>query len=98
MFAQSITWIFIFIAGALLGLFYFGGLLLTLRKMTQWKQPALLMILSMMARVAIVVSGFYWLTAGQWRELVVALIGFIVVRMIMVRRFGPLQSTVMITG
>ena len=89
---ESMSWILIFLAGGVLGLFYFGGLLLTIRKMTQWKQPALLMILSLFVRVAIVVSGFYWLTEGQWRELLVALIGFIVIRMIMVRRFGPMQS------
>ena len=97
MIAQSISWIFIFLAGGLLGLFYFGGLLLTIRKMTQWKQPALLMILSLFVRVAIVISGFYWLTEGQWRELLVAFFGFIVIRMIMVRRFGPMQSAPVIS-
>lgn len=97
MFYEIMIWILIFVSGALLGIVYFGGLLLTIRQITQSKRPALIMILSLFTRVAVVVSGFYWLTGGQWRELIVALIGFISIRMLMVRRFGPLQASTVIS-
>ena len=89
MITESVYWIMLLLAGGLLGLVYFGGLWLTIRQLTHWKNPGLVMMLSLLLRVLVVVAGFYWLTDGQWRELLASLSGFVIVRMLMVRHYRP---------
>lgn len=86
-------WLFVAFAGSALGLFYFGGLWYTLKYLERWKNPAIGMSLSMFFRSGVVVLGLYALTGGQWKPLVVALIGFIGVRIMLVRYFGPVKKT-----
>lgn len=75
--------------GALLGLFYFGGLWLTVRRLPSVARPGLWMIASMVLRTAVVVAGFYLLTAGRWDTLLVALLGFLAVRTTLLRKLRP---------
>jgi F1F0 ATPase subunit 2 len=75
------------LAGGLVGLFYFGGLWLTLRWLTQVSAPALLIMGSFMLRTAVAVTAFY-LIAADWTRLLAAVAGFLLARVILVRRWG----------
>ncbi len=69
-----------FIVGWLLGVVFFAGLWLTVKKLISSKMPALLMIGSLFFRISIVMAGFYFVGLGNWKKLVVCLIGFVVAR------------------
>ncbi|MEP7109781.1 MAG: ATP synthase subunit I, partial [Ferruginibacter sp.] len=69
-----------FIVGLLLGVIFFGGLWFTVKKLTTSKMPALLVFSSFVFRIGIVLAGFYFIGLGDWKKLVLCLIGFIVAR------------------
>ena len=45
----------------------------------------LLVVLSFMARTALVVLGMFWLTRGDWRLILVCLAGFLIARTVILR-------------
>jgi F1F0 ATPase subunit 2 len=63
--------------GALLGMIFFAGLYWTVRRATQSTHPALYFLSSFLLRTALVLSGFYLLTDGQWPRLLAVIIGFV---------------------
>ena len=73
------------LAGAALGAIFFGGLWWTVRKGVSSPRPALWFFGSLLARMSIVLAGFYFVGSGHWERLVAALLGFIVARLIVVR-------------
>ncbi len=73
-------------AGAVLGVFFFGGLWLTLRQLPKTKQPMLLVFGSLLGRSIITVAGFYWVMGGSWQRLLAAAAGFILMRQLLIRR------------
>lgn len=77
------------LAGAGLGLFYFGGLWLTLRRLATSGRPELLILGSFLARTAITVIGFYFVIDGQWDRLAASLAGFLLMRIFLVQRLKP---------
>jgi len=77
-------------AGAVLGAVFFGGLWWTVRKGLAAPQPALWFLGSLALRMAIVLPGFYFLSGGQWQRLLAGLLGFMLVRFIVMRLAGPL--------
>lgn len=78
-----------FAAGLALGLFYFGGLWWTVNRLATAGQPGLLMLGSMVVRVAVVLAGFWLVMDGQIDRLVVCMVGFFIMRTILVRRLRP---------
>ena len=80
------TWnmILAFIAGLLLGALFFGGLWFTVKKMTTSAKPVLLVLGSFVSRMVIVLAGFYFIGAGNWQRLLIALLGFIIARSIVI--------------
>ncbi len=80
-----------FLAGGVLGLLYFGGLWLTLRRIHRVRQPGLLLFASLVVRMAALVPAFYFVMAGQWESVVAALAGFLATRHIMIRRIRPAE-------
>ena len=72
-------------AGLVLGALFFGGLWWTVRKGIFSKSPALWFLGSTLLRTGIVLAGFYFAGRGNWRRLVVCLLGFIVARFIVMR-------------
>ena len=76
-------------AGIGLGVFYFGGLWLTVRRLPTAQRPALLSLLSFFARLGVVLSGFYLAMDGHWQRLLACLLGFLGARVILVRLLGP---------
>jgi F1F0 ATPase subunit 2 len=77
------------IAGAGLGVLFFGGLHWTVVRLPRARRPWLLACGSFTVRVALVVIGLFLVSAGDWKRLVAALIGWIGARVVCVRRLGP---------
>jgi len=76
-------------AGLALGIFYFGGLWLTLRRLLDSKQPALLTLGSYLGRLAVCFAGFFLIArVGDWQGVLVCLLSFLLVRVALVRRWG----------
>lgn len=73
-------------AGGVLGLFYFGGLWLTLQSLIGKSRWVLWMGASFLVRSTIIVAGFWFLGAGDWQRLVALLTGFTLVRFFAVKR------------
>jgi len=70
------------LAGGALGAIFFGGLWWTIRRGASSGQPALWFMGSMLLRMAIALTGFYFVARGDWRRLVLCLAGFIVARLV----------------
>ena len=76
-------------AGLGLGLAYFGGLWLTVRRVATTRRPVLLFAGSFVLRTALVVAGMYLVMNGSWQRMLACLAGFIIVRQVMVSRLRP---------
>ena len=73
------------VAGLLLGTIFFGGLWWTVRKGVSSEHPALWFLGSMLLRMSLVLTGFYFVGRGDWQRLIVCLLGFIIARFIVMR-------------
>lgn len=83
--------------GALLGLFFYGGLWWTVQRLPASKRPALLTVGSFGVRTAVALSGFYVLMDGRLLRLAAAMVGFLAVRAYLVQRIRP-QDTATQSG
>ncbi|CAN5127477.1 ATP synthase subunit I [soil metagenome] len=73
-----------FVAGIALGIIFFGGLWLTVKKSVMAKVPWLWVLGSFIIRVGITMTGFYFISSGSWQRLVSCLIGFIAARFVVI--------------
>lgn len=87
--SDTLAYLFAFVTGLGIGLFYFGGLWLTMRQLSVTRRPVLLMIGSFLGRTALCLLGFYLVAAGQWERLLVSILGFLIMRFFLVRRLQP---------
>ncbi len=71
--------------GTALGLFFYGGLYWTLRRGIESRMPALWFSGSLLLRNALVLSGFYAISGGDWRRIVACLPGFLLARVVVTR-------------
>ncbi|MDF1762166.1 MAG: ATP synthase subunit I [Oleibacter sp.] len=82
--------------GACLGAVYFVGLWWTVRKLASVTQSglkiAMLFLGSLIVRTSLVVLGFYFILGNSWQSLVLGLIGFMLVRLLVVRIIYPSSS------
>ena len=85
--------VLMFAAGLALGGFYFTALWRTVLTLPDVQAPARLLIGSFFVRLAVVLTSFYFLMDGHWERLVVAMIGFMVMKNIITNRLGH-QKTV----
>ena len=72
--------------GALLGAIFFGGLWWTVQRGVTSERPALWFLGSLLLRTCLILAGFYLVSQGHWSRLVVCLLGFLIARLIVVRR------------
>ncbi|HPX18462.1 MAG TPA: ATP synthase subunit I [Deltaproteobacteria bacterium] len=84
--------VFALTAGMGLGLVYFFILWFTVQRLCSSPAPAALMIFSYMARLALVLTGFYFIMDHRWERVAVALAGFIVMRAILTRLIGRRET------
>jgi F1F0 ATPase subunit 2 len=73
------------VAGLLLGAFFFGGLWWTVQKGLTANNPVLWFYGSTLLRTSFAVAGFYLTAGGDWRKLLVCLVGFVVARVVVTR-------------
>ncbi len=78
--------------GALLGVFFFGGLWWTVHKGVVSERPALWFLGSLLLRTSLILAGFYLVSQGHWSRLVACLVGFLVARILVVRRLTHAPS------
>ena len=87
-----------YVAGALLGAFFFGGLWWTVQRAITSDQPAIWFLGSLLLRTCLILAGFYLVAQGHWSRLVACLLGFLMARFLVVRRLsrapavGPIES------
>jgi F1F0 ATPase subunit 2 len=77
-----------FVSGLVLGAFYFIALWRTVKRLSETTHPARLMLGSFVVRLAVVLTGFYFVMSGHWERLAMALMGFILMKVILTRRVG----------
>ena len=78
-----------FTAGLGLGLFYFGGLWLTVRRLSASRDPVPLLLVSFVGRTALAMVGFYFVMGGCWERALACLAGFLVARLVLTSRLRP---------
>ncbi len=76
------------LAGSAIGLFYFGGLWLTVTRIPSSSNPHLLLIGSFGLRLVVALAAFYSLTPWGWQALAVAMAGLLVTRLVLTRMKG----------
>ena len=79
---EVLPWILSGLAGIVLGVIFFGGLLWTIRKGLASPRPALWFFVSALLRTGIVLTGFYYVSGSQWQRIVSCLVGFLVARIV----------------
>jgi F1F0 ATPase subunit 2 len=70
----------VLIAGILLGTLFFGGLWWTVRKGLTSNRPGWWFFGSTLLRTGFALAGFYYISNGDWRRLMVGLLGFVIGR------------------
>lgn len=79
------------VAGAGLGLLFYGSLWYTVRRLTTTRRPALLLVGSLAVRTGLALLGLFLLmggTRGHWERLLAACVGFLLARVWLTRQLG----------
>ncbi len=74
-----------YLIGLMLGLVFFGGLYLSVRRLAGHKHPAVYMLIGTFVRMVILLGGFYLLRGQGLAVMLLALLGVMSVRFFMVR-------------
>src|SRR5690625_2455884 len=77
------------VAGLGLGLFYFGGLWLTVQRLGRTRNPTLLFAFSLLVRTALAVWGMYLVMGGSWHCMLSCRGGSSSRRQLMIWRLRP---------
>lgn len=77
--------VYAFLVGVALGIFYFTGLWWTVRRIASSDYVALLFLCSMLFRICVVMLSFYLLLGKDWQAILLALLGFIILRLVVIR-------------
>lgn len=91
---ELLVWLLAAVGGAILGLFYYAGLWFTLRRLPQQANPALWVFGSFILRLAVSMAGFYFILGPDRNlpRLGVALLAFIIARVLLTRRLQPVTK------
>lgn len=80
--------ILMILAGIFIGLLYYGGLWLTVKRAVATKIPALWFGISFIFRTGIALAGFYFLSQGSRHHLLECIAGFIIGKFLVTRFTG----------
>ena len=83
------------VVGILLGLFYFGGLWWTLRRVMKSSRPGVLILLSFFVRTAVTLAVLFLMVRMHWALAVGSVVTMILTRVVLVVKLGRLSA---ITG
>lgn len=79
------TLLLAWIAGAVLGSLFFGGLWWTVRRVVAAKKPAIWIASSLLLRTSTALAGFYVVSGRQLDRLLLCLVGFVMARFLVTR-------------
>jgi F1F0 ATPase subunit 2 len=85
-------------AGSGLGLFYFGGLWLTVKQLPTTRHPIAWTLGSLLVRLGVVLVGFYLIMGSHWERLLACLLTFLWVRNLMIRRLQVKGQRIAVLG
>lgn len=85
MMRELMIWVLVVLAGVGLGAIFFGGLWWTVRKGVASRQPALWFLGSLLLRLGLVIAGFALVGGGDWRRLLLCLLGLLIGRIAVTR-------------
>jgi F1F0 ATPase subunit 2 len=77
---EALKLLLVFSVGLSLGSIFYGGLYFTVKHGMLSQRPALWFLGSLLLRMSLVLTGFYFISNGQWQRLLACLLGFIVMR------------------
>lgn len=80
------------IGGSLIGLFFFGGLWWTVRRLPAAERPALFFLTSFVVRSLVTLVAFFVVAAGDWRRVLAAALGFLIARVLLVQLSPALEQ------
>jgi F1F0 ATPase subunit 2 len=80
-----------FAFGILLGVFFYGGLWLTIRRFAATRYPLALSVCGLFLRMAITLAGFTLVMQGRWQNAIQVLAGFTAVRLCLRFAMRPAQ-------
>ncbi len=86
------------LAGGLLGTFFFGGLWWTVQRGLRAREPARWFLLSLALRMGVTLAGFYLVGGGDWQRLLLCLLGFITARFIVTRLTRGKENSLPLTA
>ena len=86
---ESVARVLSSVAGAALGVVFFGGLWWTVRRGASSAHPALWFFGSLLLRMAIVLAGFHAVAGAHWERLLACLLGFALARLAVTRATRP---------
>jgi F1F0 ATPase subunit 2 len=72
--------------GAVLSIFYFGGLWITIQRLERVRNPALLFFGSFLLRLGVVLAGFYLVSDGRIERLGLCLLSFLLTRQLILSK------------
>jgi len=90
---EFLTLLLAFLGGLLAGLLYFGGLWLTLRHLLQSRHAPLFIMGGFFLRLALTLAIFFLASQADILRLLTCLGGFVLMRILLVRRCSPLAPT-----
>lgn len=70
--------------GIILGIVFFGGLYITVEKMSDVKNPSILLLISFVLRMAILIGGLYLVSRHGFKDMMLALLGIILIKLLMI--------------
>jgi F1F0 ATPase subunit 2 len=79
---DTLTLALAWVAGAMLGGMFFGGLWWTVRKGVASPRPAMWFFVSLLLRMSVALAGMYVVSGGHWERLLLCLLGFVMSRLI----------------
>lgn len=82
---ETLSLVMALLAGMLLGAIFFGGLWWTVQKGLSSRRPELWFLGSLLLRISTAVAGFYFVSGDHWERLLVCLLGFVIVRRIVMQ-------------
>ena len=85
------SYLLCFSMGGVLGGVYFITLWITVRKLPTMAGKGAWLFGSFLVRTAAVLTGFYIVMDGDWKQLLAAMSGFVLIRFLIVRRIKPVR-------
>ncbi len=79
--SETLTLMLAWVAGSVLGTIFFGGLWWTVRESIASRQPALWVFGSLLLRMGVALTGFYFVSGGQLKRLMACILGFFLARL-----------------